>query len=155
MQKTKYNLKPQTDGLCWRSARTDSLPWGKTQRPRSPTATLYKSNDQSLHANLNTHVQCYRQGNKTEVEREREITIFYKEKVPQTVFSSVQASIPHCINFTTSSLDQKLKDWNMQSLQTVENSLISPPCKAGLQTHVFLKPITKLTYQGHEILCLT
>lgn len=70
---------------------------GKTQRPRSPTATLYKSNDQSLHANLNTHVQCYRQGNKTEVEREREITIFYKEKVPQTMFS-VQASI---IDFIT------------------------------------------------------
>lgn len=97
---------------------------GKTQRPRSPTATLYKSNDQSLHANLNTHVQCYRQGNKTEVEREREITIFYKEKVPQTTFS-VQASILQNINIATSSKGPRAERLETSSrFQQLE--LISP-----------------------------
>lgn len=118
---------------------------GKTQRPRSPTATLYKSNDQSLHANLNTHVQCYRQGNKTEVEREREITIFYKEKVPQTMFS-VQASIFHNVNIAILSGGPKAEGLQTCSrFQQLELNFTSMPYKACAQTHVFLKPITKLT----------
>lgn len=103
---------PQTDGLCWRSAPADLHPWARLSghvRPQQHCTRVMTR----VYMQTSTHVQCYRQGNKTEVEREREITIVYKEKVPQTMFS-VQASMLHNINTVTC---RRTNGWRAEDVQ--------------------------------------